>query len=126
MVAIVMRQPNRVTLFFSAHIVLVFSVASSSICLARTRLPPLIKSRGDAAGWVLQRLQSRTTTRTRTITIRPAQTLLAPRFSLLAPALQRRQRHALNDPGLDPVDIELQRLIGGLKERIGTIGESDL
>ena len=34
---------------------------------------------------------------------------------LLAPALQRRQRHALNDPGLDPVNIELQCLIGDLK-----------
>ncbi len=40
--------------------------------------------------------------------------------------LQRRQGHALNDPGLDPVNIELQRLIGGLKERIGAIGEGDL
>ena len=40
--------------------------------------------------------------------------------------LERGQRHALDDPGLDPVDVQCQRLIRGFEERVRTICESDL
>jgi hypothetical protein len=55
--------------------------------------------------------------------------LLAPRYELLDSSscfLQRCQRYALDDTGLDPVDIQFQCLIRGFEERVRTIRESDL